>query len=178
MLALAALDEAGARPGDRIEHAAVADADLTAGLARRGLTVVTQPGFVAERGDEYLVDVDIADRPHLYPCRSFLEAGIAVGGSTDAPFTAADPWRAMRAAVERCTPAGVVLGAHETITPAQALALFLAPLDDPGGPPRQVRPGVSADLCLLDRPLARQLAQPDAASVRLTLHAGQITHEG
>ena len=139
--------------------------------------MVTQPGFVTERGDEYLADVDLADRPHLYPCRSLLEAGIAVGGSTDAPFTAPDPWRAMRAAVERRTAAGVVLGGGETITPAQALALFLAPLDDPGGPSRRVRPGAPADLCLLDRPLAEHLSQPLAAAVRLTLHAGRVTHE-
>ena len=138
---------------------------------------MTQPGFVAERGDEYLAEVEAADRPHLYPCRSLLDAGVAVGGSTDAPFTDPDPWRAVRAAVERRTRTGAVLGAPEALDPQRALALFLARLDDPGGPPRQVRPGAPADLCLLDRPLARQLTDPDASAVRLTIHAGHITHE-
>ena len=62
-LALAAWDDAGVRPGDRIEHGAVVPDEMAAHVAALGLTVVTQPGFVAERGDDYLADVDEDDRP-------------------------------------------------------------------------------------------------------------------
>jgi predicted amidohydrolase YtcJ len=113
VLALAALDEVGGRPGDRIEHGSVIPPDLLPALRRHHLTVVTQPGFVAERGDDYRRDVDPADQASLYPCRSLLDAGVGVAGSTDAPYSHPDPWRAVVAATTRTTSSGVVLGGDE-----------------------------------------------------------------
>ena len=66
VFALAALAEAGTLPADRIEHAAVADADGLLLLAEAGVTVVTQPNFIAERGDRYVLDVEAGDREFLY----------------------------------------------------------------------------------------------------------------
>lgn len=177
VLALAAWDEAGSRPGDRVEHGSVIPAELITDLRRHRLTVVTQPGFVAERGDEYLRDVDADDLPHLYRCRSLLDAGVAVAGSTDAPYSAPDPWAAMRAAVSRRTPSGAVLGADERVTPEVALGLFLGDLHDPGGPARVVRVGASADLCLLAHPLATVLERLDADDVVATLCQGRVVHQ-
>jgi predicted amidohydrolase YtcJ len=173
VLALAAFEAAGARAGDRVEHGAVIPADAIATLARLGVTVVTQPAFVAERGDRYLADVEADDVPHLWRCGSLLRAGVPVAGSSDAPHGPADPWRAIAAAVGRRTGDGAVLGADERVAPRAALDLFLGPLDAPGGPPRRVEVGVPADLCLLHRPLAEVLAEPDAAAVRLTLVGGR-----
>jgi predicted amidohydrolase YtcJ len=175
VLALAAWDEAGSRPGDRVEHGSVIPAELFGALARHGLTVVTQPGFVGERGDEYLEDAvdDLAD---LYRCRTLLDAGIPVAASTDAPYTSLDPWAAMRAAAARAAPSGAVVGPGEAVTPARALALFLADLDDPGGPPRVVAPGARADLCLLAHPLATVLARLSADDVVATICAGRVVH--
>jgi predicted amidohydrolase YtcJ len=174
VLALSALEAAGSEPGDRIEHGAVIPDDAVPVLARLGLTVVTQPGFVAQRGDRYLAEVDSDDRPFLWRCGSLLEAGIAVAGSSDAPHGPADPWRAMRAAVARRTASGAVLGAAEMVTPRAALDLFLGPLDVPGGPPRRVEVGVPAHLCLLHRPLDDALAEPDGSAVRMTLVGGAL----
>lgn len=176
VLTLVALDEAGSAPGDRVEHGGVIPPELHGGLRRHRLTVVTQPGFVAERGDRYLVEVAPDDRPHLYPCAGLLDAGIPVGGSTDAPFGHPDPWRAIRAAVARRTRAGEVLGAAERVDPTSALGLFLSPPAEPGGPPRRVEVGAPADLVLLDRPLSEALASPAADAVRATLVAGQVVH--
>ena len=173
VLALAALEDAGSRPGDRIEHGAVIPTDAIATLLRLGLTVVTQPGFVAERGDRYLADVEADDRPHLWRCGSLLDAGVPVAGSSDAPHGPADPWRAMAAAVTRRTASGAVLGEDERVAPRAALDLFLSPLDAPGGPPRRVVVGAPADLCLVRRPLAEVLADPDASAVRLTTVGGR-----
>ncbi len=91
LLALAAWDDAGPRTGDRVEHAAVTGPAEADRLAAAGITVVTQPGFVAERGDAYLAEVDPEDLPDLWPCASLLDAGVALGGSTDAPFGHPDP---------------------------------------------------------------------------------------
>lgn len=176
VLALTALDVAGVHPGDRIEHGAVIPPELISQLSLKGLTVVTQPNFVAERGDEYLTDVDPDDRPHLWPCRTLLDAGVAVAGSTDAPFGHPDPWRAITAASDRRTRSGQILGSRERIPTAQALALFLGSAGDPGGAPRSVAPGRVADLCLLDAPLSIALGEPAAERVRMTIIAGNIVH--
>lgn len=155
VLALGALEEAGSRSGDRIEHAGITPPESLATISSLGLTVVTQPGFVGERGDAYLRDVDDADRPWLYRCRSFDRAEVPVGGSTDAPYSSPDPWRAMQTAVDRRTPSGVVLGDRERVTPDRALQLFTTDAHAPGGKPRAIAVGRTADLCLLDRPWKR-----------------------
>lgn len=174
--ALAALREAGAQAGDRIEHAAVAPPELLAEIAALGICVVTQPNFVAERGDDYLRDVEADDRPWLYRLRGFVEAGVPLGLSTDAPFGAADPWAAIAAATARRTPSGAVLGGDEALDAAQALERFLAPLGQPGAAPRRLARGAVADLCLLDRGRAAVLRDPAAVGVRLTLVGGRIVH--
>jgi hypothetical protein len=69
-----------------------------------------------------------------------------------------------------------VLGPDERL-PAQAvLRGMLAPLDDPGGPPRRIAVGRAADLVLLDRPLTDALRAPHARHVRATLIAGRLVY--
>ncbi|MBE1535549.1 amidohydrolase family protein [Actinomadura algeriensis] len=165
-LLLAAFDETGARPGDRIEHAALVPPESAAVLAARGLRVVTQPGFIADRGDDYLRDVPAEDRPDLYRCARLAAAGVPVGLSSDAPYGPVDPWAVMDAAVRRRTRSGAVLGADEALAPAAALRAYLAPPGDPGGPPRRVRMGAPADLVLLHAPLREALAGLSSGGVR------------
>jgi predicted amidohydrolase YtcJ len=171
-LALAAWDDAGALAGDRVEHGSVVPPDLRSRVVANRLAVVTQPGFVEERGDRFLAEVDEDDLPHLYPCRSLIEAGIPVGGGTDAPFGHPDPWRAIASAIERRTAHGAPLGVREAVSPERALALYLTPLEEPGGEPRRVAVGAPADLCLLDRPLSEVLEDPSSSHVALAIHGG------
>jgi predicted amidohydrolase YtcJ len=170
---LVALDDAGARPGDRIEHGSVVPDDLRPLLQRLGVTVVTQPNFVAERGDRYLAEVDPDDQPFLYPCAGLLAAGVAVAGGTDAPFGRPDPWAAARAATTRRTAGGADLLPAERVDAATALGLFQG---EPASPatPRAVRPGAPADLCVLDRPLADALAALTSDAVALTVAGGHV----
>jgi len=174
VLASAAFAAAGSRPGDRIEHAGVAPPDALPSLARLSLTVVTQPNFVRERGDAYLADVDARDRPWLYRGRGFLEASVALGGGTDAPFGDPDPWAAMRAAVDRTTEGGSALGPEEALTPERALALFTSPASAPGDPPRSIAIGAPADLCLLDRPWSEARSQLSSAHVAAAMRDGAL----
>jgi predicted amidohydrolase YtcJ len=174
---LAALREAGARHGDRIEHASVAPPELVAQLHDLGLIVVTQPNFIAERGDAYLADVAEEDRPWLYRCRGFLDAGVPLAAGTDAAFGHADPWAAMRAAVTRTTAGGAVLGAAEALTPEQALKLFLGTPDRPHQP-RAIAVGTAADLCLLDAPWAGARARLSRERVRATWIGGALGWQG
>lgn len=150
--ALAALQEAGVRGGDRIEHASVCPPEFLEQVGELDLTVVTQPGFIATRGDAYLRDVEEFDRPWLYRLRGFLDRGIRLAGSSDAPYGDADPWAAMDAAVRRRTASGQSVAGMESLTPEQALALFTSPLEEPGSGAPKLEVGAVADLCLLTQP--------------------------
>ena len=171
-LALAALEVTGSTPGDRIEHGAVVPPDLVAQLVARRLTVVTQPVFIADRGDAYRRDVAPDDLPYLYPCASLDRAGVAVAGSSDAPFGDPNPWRAMAVAADRRTASGAVMGGDEAVTVRRALDLYTTAPDDPGGAPRRIVVGGPADVVLLDRSLADALADPARVRVRRTICAG------
>ena len=175
-LTLAVFEAAGSQPGDRIEHGSVIPPQAIGVLKRQGLTVVTQPAFVHERGDRYAAEVAAEDQPDLYRCRSLLDAGVPLAASSDAPYASPDPWAGIAAAVRRATQGGLVLGADERVTPSEALALYLDEPAAPGRAPRRVAVGAAADLCLLDVPLRDVLAAPDARRVRATLVAGRVVH--
>jgi predicted amidohydrolase YtcJ len=176
-LALAAFGTAGARPGDRIEHGGVIPEGAIGALRRLGLTVVTQPAFVHERGDRYLADVDAVDLPDLYRCASLIDAGVPVAGSSDAPYATPDPWIGIDAAVRRETRDGQRLGGDEAVAPDKALALYLGASDDPGGPSRTIAVGAAADLCLFAPPLGEALRSPAAEFVRMTLVGGRVIYD-
>jgi predicted amidohydrolase YtcJ len=173
VVTLAALARAGPRPGDRIEHAAVVPPELRPEIRRLGVTVVTQPNFIAERGDQYRTDVDPADVDLLYPCATLRAAGVPVAGGTDAPFGRPEPWAAMRAATHRQATSGTVVGGHERVDGRTALGLFLGRPDAPGVQ-RRIEEGTAADLCLLDRPLAAAVETLTPDLVVMTIARGQI----
>ena len=173
LFALAAFAEAGSQHGDRIEHASVAPPEAVRAIRRLALSVVTQPSFIAERGEQYATDVEPADRAWLYRARGFLAAGVPLAAGTDAPYSEPDPWSAMRAAVTRRSDAGHVLGSAEALTPEEALALFTSPLEVPGATPPRLVPGARADLCLLDAPWPRARCELSADRVAATWRDGE-----
>jgi predicted amidohydrolase YtcJ len=175
LVMIAALREAGSHPRDRIEHAAVVPPDCLTDIADLGLAVVTQPNFVAERGDQYLDEVPAAEHDQLWRVASLLRAGVPVALSTDMPFGNADPWAAMRAAVHRTTRSGAVLGVDERVSARTALTMFLGRPDQPAQP-RTVKPGEPADLCVLSVPPETALAELDAGMVAATIIAGEIAY--
>ncbi|KUI28822.1 amidohydrolase family protein [Mycobacterium sp. GA-2829] len=173
VVTIAALRCAGVHPRDRIEHAAMVPDDTVDDLAALRVTVVTQPNFVAERGDQYRTDVPAGEHHELWRVATLLAAGVPLAFSTDTPFGDGDPWAAMRAAVHRRTPSGAVLGEHETVDAATALGLFLGRPDDPSSP-RNILPGEPGDLCVLDGAPEDVLADLDGERVRSTVIAGEL----
>lgn len=174
ILVLAVLHDVGPVPGDRLEHAAVAPPEAVRLIAELGLTVVTQPGFVAERGAEYLDRVAPADLGHLWPWRRFDEAGVPVACSSDAPYTSWDPWAAIAAAARRTAGDGRRVAPGERVNAARALGAYLGTPLDPGGAPRRIAPGEVADIAVLDRPRRRLVEDPAAVRVRATVIGGRV----
>jgi predicted amidohydrolase YtcJ len=165
----AALDAAGGTHlGDRIEHGSVIPASFIPDIASRRLTVVTQPGFVATRGDRYLAQTPAHERPDLYRLRSLLTAGVPLAAGSDAPYGDANPWIGIRAAQDRKTASHKILGPAERLERDQAISLSMGSFEHPGGPPRQVKIGAPADLILVR-------ADP-IEPVCLTMIGGTILH--
>jgi predicted amidohydrolase YtcJ len=134
--------------------------------------VVTQPNFVAERGDEYLADVSVEEHDDLWRVRTLLDAGVRVALSTDMPFGDGDPWAVMRAAVDRRTPDGHQLGAAESVSPRTALEMFFGTPGEPAAV-RTLDPGQPGDVCVLAAPPEVVLAELDAGLVRATVIDGR-----
>jgi predicted amidohydrolase YtcJ len=173
VLLLAVLAETGTLRGDRLEHAALVPAELIDSIRRLGLRVVTQPGFIADRGDDYLREIPAAEHVDLYRCATLCSAQIPVALSSDAPYGPLDPWAVMAAATTRRTRAGTVVSRRERLTPRQALAGYLGPARSPGAAAQHVRAGAPADLVLLRASLREVLAALDADLVRLSIIGGR-----
>ena len=177
VITLAALGAAGRHPQDRIEHAAVVPDDSIADLVDAGVTVVTQPNFVAERGDQYLDDIPAAEHHELWRVATLVAAKVPVALSTDMPFGHDDPWKAMRAAVSRTTGGGSVLGADERVSARDALTMFFGAADAPAAP-RRIAPGQPGDVCVLRGSPDDVLAELDFGMVAATIIAGTVVSGG
>ena len=171
VVALAALRTAGRHEQDRIEHAAMVPDGCLRDLTEAHVTVVTQPNFIAERGEQYRRDIPSDEQPQLWRIASLMRAGVPVAGSTDAPFGDLDPWAAMRAAVTR------EIGPDERVEPLQALQMFLGQPDRPAEP-RRVEPGQPGDLCLLALPPEAALDAMSSDMVVAAVVKGVVVEAG
>ena len=162
LLYLGALDASGGvQPGDRIEHGGMIPAALIPIIAGLGLSVVTNPAFLHDRGDRYAQEID--DMSDLYRIGSLLSAGVAVRAGSDAPYASVDPWLGMRSARCRMTAGGKQLSASERISARAALNLYCTGTIETNAP---------ANLILCEGSLADVLADLDAGRVRMTFIAG------
>ncbi len=155
---------AGAGIGGRIEHAQlIADADLPR-FAALGVTASVQPAHLLD--DREVAAEHWAGRTdRAFPFRSLLDAGAALAFGSDAPVAPLDPWRTLRAAVDRSVPG------EQPWHPEQRIPLDAA-LDASTRGRSMPRVGDPADLIALDRPVAA--LDPDA--VAMSLIAGRFAH--
>ena len=95
--------DAHPRPGHRhrIEHASIASKDLVARIAKAGLSICTQPLFIRSESDWLPRRLGEARAAQAYPFRDFIDAGIVVAGSSDAPIESTDVVAALDFAVNR-----------------------------------------------------------------------------
>ncbi|MFI2410246.1 amidohydrolase [Streptomyces sp. NPDC018947] len=108
----------------RIEHAAVTSTEQVARIAALGLVPVPQGRFLSETGDGLLAALG-PDRSRLaYRMRSFLDAGIELPGSSDAPVVAPDPLLSIHDMVNRRTASGLPIAPHEAVTVKEALRAY------------------------------------------------------
>ena len=171
--ALAAFREAGAPPGQRLEHAPLLTPELIEEIAKLGVAVVAQPGLLAEVGPRYERLLDASQRARLQPWRALLDAGVPLACSSDAPVSRSAPLAAAGAA---SSGRPETLAPEQAITPLEALYAWTAGAADVVGlaDRGRLRLGQWADLVLVEGPV--ELA-PGEARVRLTVAKGRVLHE-
>lgn len=160
----------------RIEHASLLPPDLIDRIARLGLCVSTQPLFIHSEKDWLDRRLGAERARFAYPLRSLVEAGVVVGGASDAPVESTDVLHAIQCCVTR-------EGFHpeQALSPAQALRLFTrdaAYLQFEEAEKGTLAAGKRADLVVLSaNPLA--VATERIADIRVlrTVCAGRITYD-
>ncbi|GIV17093.1 MAG: amidohydrolase [Armatimonadota bacterium] len=108
----------------RIEHCMLLDDGLIARLRQLGVVAVLQPEFVARLGDAYRYGLGEERARRLNRVTSLLKAGVPVAFSSDCPVVPGAPLDGIRAAMERKTPLGVVLGESERVDALTAIRLY------------------------------------------------------
>jgi predicted amidohydrolase YtcJ len=162
----------------RIEHCMLLDDGLINRLRTLGVVAVLQPEFMARLGDAYRYGLGEERARRLKRAASLLKAGVRVAFSSDCPVVPGAPLDGVRAAMERKTPLGVVLGEEERIDALTAIRLYTvgsavaARDEDCTG---ALAAGKRADFVVLSRnPVATPLDEWEDMRVMATVFGGNV----
>jgi len=153
----------------RMEHASVVPPGDVARLAALGVTACIQPAFLPS--DSPWLEARLGgDRlPHAYNFRTLAEAGIPLAGGSDCPVEPPHPLWGMASARDR---SGFL--PEESLTAAQALALFTTGAARAIGEEARLEPGAPATFTVLDGdPVAAEPGELRRMGVLGTFVAGR-----
>lgn len=144
-------------PRHRIEHCGLTDDGLLDRIVAAGVLPVPQGSFIGNFGDDYIAILGEQRAHHTWRMRSFVDKGVIISGSTDAPVTSASPLYTLQCMVTRKAASGVVLGGgKENLTVEQALHAYTfgsAYADHDERNKGTLEPGKLADLTVLGEDL-------------------------
>ncbi|MHA7275987.1 amidohydrolase [Arthrobacter sp. Hz1] len=165
----------------RIEHAAVVRPDQLAALAGLGVAVAPQASFFRPIGDAMARSLGEGRAAFTYRAKSFLDAGIAVAGSSDRPCADGTALRSIQAYTDRLTSSDRVFGAGtERLSAQEALGIYTigsAEATGFGGVKGRLSVGMLADCVVLDAsPLEVPTTDIAGIPVMATLLGGRFTH--
>lgn len=164
----------------RIEHASLCPEALAHRIQKAGITIVAQPAFLHYNGDRYLDSIPHEMQRDLYPIARFLQKGITVAASSDAPVVPPHPLAGIYAAVTRKTVSGRTVAEQHAISPLEALRLYTsnaatACLENDKG---TLERGKLADLVLLSsNPLEIPPDELKQVEVLATFLGGELVYE-
>jgi len=142
----------------RLEHLSECPPELLKRLSKLEAMVVTQPPFIYYGGERYLATIPPERQRWLYRIKSFLDSGLVVAGSSDAPVVPDNPLIGIYAAVTRRAETGQEVLPKEAVSPQQALAMYTANAayasfeEDIKG---AITPGKLADMAILSDDLLK-----------------------
>lgn len=149
-----AADAALPRPNahHRIEHCSVVTPEILARMKRLGMIAVPFGSYVHYHGGKLLEWYGAARAERMFAHRSFLDAGVAVAGSSDYPCGPFEPLLAMQSCVTRRGSDGALIGPSQRISPLEALQLYTTGGAFASGEPDvkgRLAPGYLADFVVL-----------------------------
>jgi hypothetical protein len=159
----------------RIEHASCIPPELLPRIAELGLCVSTQPLFIHSEKTWLHRRLGAERARHTYPLRALLDAGVRVGGASDAPVESLDVLHAIQCCVTR-----EGFEPQQALTPREALGLFTrdaAWIQHEEAEKGTLAPGKRADLVVLsESPLS--VAPERIAGIRVlrTVTGGRAVH--
>ena len=106
-----------------IEHATVLDDDNIEKLAKHGVQVSAQPGFLPHYGAQFL-SMRLTGRYRGLALKSLIDAGVELIMSSDYPCGPLDPLHNMRCAVERKIKGDIVYLENESVCHEEALYAY------------------------------------------------------
>jgi predicted amidohydrolase YtcJ len=160
----------------RIEHASLIPPEVIPRIARLGLCVSTQPLFIHSEKGWLHRRLGTERARHAYPLRSLVDAGVVVGGASDAPVESTDVVHALACAVTR-----EGFEPEQGLTPLEALRLFTshaAHLQFEEAEKGRLAPGMRADLVIASAsPLAVRPDRIGDVRVLRTVVAGRTVFD-
>lgn len=160
----------------RIEHASLVPPDLLRRIAALGVCVSTQPLFIHSEKTWLPRRLGAERTRHTYPLRALLDAGVRVGGASDAPVESTSVLHAIECSVTR-----EGFEPQQGLTPLEALRLFTceaAHLQFEEGEKGTLAAGKRADLAVLSaNPLTVRPDRIAAIEVLRTVVGGRVVHD-
>jgi len=165
----------------RIEHCAVTSPEQVRRVLDLGLIPVPQGRFVSETGDGLLAAMGPDRAAGLYRMRTWVEAGVELPGSSDAPVVDSAPLLGLHDMVNRRTASGAEFGLDEALSVEQALRAYTWGSAYASGEEHlkgAISPGLLADFAVLDRdPAEVPVQELREISVAATVVGGQVVYE-
>lgn len=176
----AAAAAADPRPGlrHRVEHASLVTEPLLAEIRRLDAMVVPIMSYVPYHGDKLRRLFGSARAERMIACRSFLDAGITIGGSSDFGAGPFQPLYNIEGAVTRRDYRGQLVGPSQIITVEEALRIYTVGSAEACGEENikgRLAPGQLADFVVLAHDPTE--VEPEAISgieVRSTWVGGEM----
>lgn len=153
----------------RIEHASLISPELLREIKRLEAMVVPIMSYIPYHGDKMRRHFGAARAERMVACRSFIDAGITMAGSSDYGACPFEPLYAMQAAVTRIDNEGRVLGGSQRITVEEALAMYTREAAVVNGEAHlkgTIAPGLLADLTVLAHD-PRRVAPEEIAAIKV-----------
>lgn len=166
----------------RIEHCSVVDADILRRMRRLGAVAVPFAGYVGYHGGALTRWYGAERTERMFAHRSFLDAGVAVAGSSDYPCGPYQPLLGIQSMVTReGMDDGAPVGVTQRIGAREALSVFtLGSAEAEGTADRKGRlvPGMLADFTVLGEDLlAADPRRIASIPVLATYVGGECVHE-
>lgn len=162
-----------------IIHHAVYQPDQLPLMKEYKIPITVQPAINWLMGEQSLIGEKMTARYQAF--KTFMDAGILVGGSSDCPVVSCNPFLGMYGAITMLAADGKIYQPNQKININQALIMWTkssAYFSHDDGVMGSIEAGNYADLCLVDTDLLT--ASPEAVrdtKVLLTLLGGEIVYE-